>query len=198
MDTATYGGAVAGVRVSLRSGFASGGAGFDRLLGIERVVGSRFGDRLKGDGAANLLRGGTGDDLLVGGGGDDWLIGKAGSDVLRGDGGDDILKGGNGADTATFVGASRRVVVGLASGTARSGDFTDRLFGIEHLVGSSHNDLLDGNRLANIINGRKGDDVIRGAGGDDLLVGQAGNDRAFGNRGRDICRAEYEATSCEH
>src|SRR6185295_730843 len=50
--------------------------------------------------------------------------------------------------------------------------------GFEALVGSSHDDKLTGNALANAIDGGDGDDVVDGAGGDDTLIGNTGTDTA--------------------
>lgn len=75
-DTATYASAGAAVRVNLATAGAqaTGGAGSDTLAGIERLVGSAFGDRLTGNGGANRLDGGAGADTLRGGGGADQFV----------------------------------------------------------------------------------------------------------------------------
>lgn len=44
----SYATAVAGVNVNLELGTASGGAGDDRISGVERVLGSGFADTLQG------------------------------------------------------------------------------------------------------------------------------------------------------
>jgi len=62
-DTASYGNAAAGVAVDLAAGTATG-QGFDTLISIERVVGSRF------------------DDTIAGGDGSNWLLGGAGADIF--------------------------------------------------------------------------------------------------------------------
>ena len=82
--------------------------GTDSLEGIEDFVGTRFDDRITGNGGANVLAGLGGDDLLVGKAGvdllvggphDDRLFGEADSDRLRGEGGADLLVGGRDRDT---------------------------------------------------------------------------------------------------
>ncbi len=81
VDTASYEGSDAGVRVSLATGIGSGGhAEGDTLAWIENLIGSAHDDRLTGDTRANTLDGGIGNDVLEGGGGDDTLIGGAGAD----------------------------------------------------------------------------------------------------------------------
>ena len=54
------------------------------LSGLEGVVGTRFGDVIRGSAGANRLYGGRGNDDLGGGKGRDVLYGGRGSDVLRG------------------------------------------------------------------------------------------------------------------
>jgi Ca2+-binding RTX toxin-like protein len=98
------------VSVDLKSGSASGTVvGRDRLVRIERAVGTDHSDALLGSARADELAGraGTdtidgrdGDDVLFGNGGDDTLTGGSGNDVLHGGHGDDRLFGGSGVDTA--------------------------------------------------------------------------------------------------
>jgi len=99
-DTVAYATASGRVRVDLGTTGAqrTGGAGTDRILAAERVVGSRFGDELLGNGYANVLQGGPGSDVLRGRGGDDTLDGASGNDRLYGEGGRDRLLGGTGRD----------------------------------------------------------------------------------------------------
>ncbi len=84
IDTASYFDARSGVAVDLGLTVAqdTGGAGNDKLSGIENLVGSRFGDRLLGSSHANQLDGGAGDDVLVGGRGADILVGGDGADLF--------------------------------------------------------------------------------------------------------------------
>ncbi|HEX2255141.1 MAG TPA: calcium-binding protein [Afifellaceae bacterium] len=98
-DTASYSTATAGLRAdlldpSLNSGEAAG----DSYLLIEDLVGSRFGDSLRGDDAANRLSGAGGNDTLAGHRGNDLLNGGAGNDLLVGGLGADRLIGGPGQD----------------------------------------------------------------------------------------------------
>ena len=74
------------------------------------------------------------------------------------------------------------------AGAARFGHAQgDMLTGIEHLVGSNHNDTLAGDGADNVLEGRDGDDVLYGgpAGGDDRMDGGNGDDRVFGGKGDD-------------
>ena len=54
------------------------------------------------------------------------------------------------------------------------------------VFGSSGNDLMVGNSLANVANGKRGNDVMLGRGGDDRLSGSNGKDTLFGGDGNDI------------
>lgn len=51
-------------------------SGVDTLVGIENVIGSKYGDNLKGNDTANILTGGLGNDILTGGGGIDTFVFK--------------------------------------------------------------------------------------------------------------------------
>jgi Ca2+-binding RTX toxin-like protein len=81
VDTATYVNSNAAIDVNLYWQVQKGGhAEGDMLSGIENITGSRFGDRITGNGEANFLDGGAGDD---------WLNGSWGADILRGGSGRD-------------------------------------------------------------------------------------------------------------
>jgi Ca2+-binding RTX toxin-like protein len=104
-DVATYASATSGVTVNLLlSGNAQNtvGAGLDTLIGIERLVGSKFNDTLTGNATANRLDGGEGNDLIVCAGFSDTLIGGLGNDTFRfntpADAGSSIVDFGVGLD----------------------------------------------------------------------------------------------------
>ena len=134
------------------------GAGVDTLTGIENLIGSAFNDTLTGDAGNNVLTGGAGNDMLLGGAGDDTLDGGAGT-----------------ADTASYATAGSGVTVSLAIAGPQDtvGAGVDTLIGIERLIGSSSNDTLTGDGLANRIDGGAGDDTIDGGAGNDILIGGA-------------------------
>jgi Ca2+-binding RTX toxin-like protein len=79
-DTADYSAAPSAVVVNLQAGTASGGAGVDKLTGIENALGSGFNDRITGSTSNNDLDGGAGNDILDGDTGLDTLTGGAGRD----------------------------------------------------------------------------------------------------------------------
>ncbi|MES2942672.1 MAG: DUF4347 domain-containing protein [Pseudomonadota bacterium] len=101
-DTVSYLHAQSGVNASLALTGAqtTGGSGSDTLANFENLSGSRYGDTLRGNSAANLLDGLDGDDRLIAGAGADTLLGGVGQDTLTGGSGRDVLSGG--ADSDVF------------------------------------------------------------------------------------------------
>ena len=91
LDTVSFSDAGAAIHVSLNAGTADG-AGADSLTGIERAVGSRFGDTIIGSAGRNNLTGGAGEDTLRG---------LGGNDVISGGLDDDTINGGPGTDTCS-------------------------------------------------------------------------------------------------
>ena len=190
-DTASYLDSDAGVTVRLLDGTGERGhAEGDVLSGIENLIGSDFADAFGGDRNANLLSGM---------GGNDGLWGSAGDDLLEGGAGADRLSGGIGNDIATYQSSDAGVVVRLHSKEARGGHAEGDTFigmvtvddrevpDIEHLTGSSYNDVLAGDLRDNTLKGRAGDDTLYGGpdGGDDRMFGGNGDDRIFGGKGND-------------
>ena len=162
VDAVSYANAASAVTVSLLTSAAqaTGGAGTDTLIGIEKLVGSNFADTLTAGTAGSTLNGGGGGDTLVGGPGND------------------ILNGGLASDFADYSLASSGVTVSLAISAAQAtgGAGTDTLVSVEKLVGSGFGDVLTGDSGANALYGQGGNDVLTGAAGQDTLGGGAGND----------------------
>ena len=199
-DTASYADSPSRVDVRLSGTVVNhGDATGDTLSNIENLTGSAHNDILAGNGQANVLTGLTGNDLL-------W--GSSGDDVLTGGPGADRLVGGAGNDTASFIGSPEGVTVRLHSFATAGGDAqgdtfpytvdvaytdadgaeqTETLPDVENLIGSSHNDILAGDRRDNRLDGGAGDDTLYGGpgGGDDVMHGGPGNDRLFGGQGDD-------------
>ncbi len=176
IDGASYVGSTA-VDITLNDsgGSTSGGDAIgDTLYGIERLVGTDYGDTLTGDENDNVLEGGAGDDVLEGGGGDDTLIGGAGGDKLYGG---TELGGDSGNDTASYV-DSTAVDIDLGAGTASGGEAAgDTFFGIENLTGSDEADSLKGDENSNILIGGKGIDTFYWSdGGEDTFDGGEDDD----------------------
>jgi trimeric autotransporter adhesin len=109
------------------------------------------------------------------------LDGGNGADLLTGGDGADVLTGGAGVDTASYIGSAVGVTVDLSRATAQAsaGDANgDVLSGIENLVGSVFNDVLNGDAGNNTLDGAAGDDVLEGGAGADVLIGGSGRDTA--------------------
>ncbi len=86
-DTANFATATAGVHVDLaQTGWQdTGGAGLDKLVSMENLIGSKFDDTLAGNAQDNVIAGGQGNDVLTGAGGNDtfqWLKGDTGHDTV--------------------------------------------------------------------------------------------------------------------
>jgi Ca2+-binding RTX toxin-like protein len=118
------------------------------FTGIEDVVGSSYNDRIRGSSGDNVIEGGAGADLI---------------------------DGGAGNDTASYANSSEAVYVNLDGygspnpgldllphmGVGYGGDAAgDRLYSIENLIGSDHNDTLAGNAFDNVLTGGDGNDTF--------------------------------------
>lgn len=101
-DTVSYGSAVTAVHVVLAGTGAIGDAQGDTYSGIEKVVGSRYGDTLIADDSGVVIDGGAGNDDIWGGDGLDVLNGGSGDDWIEGGLGLDVLTGGTGTDHFVF------------------------------------------------------------------------------------------------
>ena len=169
VDAVSYRDSDAGITVNLAGGPGEGGhAEGDVMTGIENVIGSGYDDRITGDNTANRLEGGDGDDQL------------------RGGGGADRLDGGDGEDWVIYGGSDTGVTVNLEEGSGKGGDAEgDVMMDIEHVGGTSHNDVLIGDNGRNVLMGQDGNDELRGNDGNDWLRGRAGADRLDGGDGSD-------------
>lgn len=153
-----------GVTVSLAARKSPG----ERWSSLENVVGSRRADRLTGDDGQNQLRGGAGNDRLHGLGGDDVLAGQDGNDTLDG-----------GVGSLDFVShPTARKPIRADMGTATiTGEGTDRVAGVEGVVGSRGADTLIGGGAVSILAGGPGNDTITGSGDADFLLSLASGAR---------------------
>ena len=198
IDTVNYSTSDSAVQVNLARGEGFGGtAEMDRLISIENLVGSGFGDNLIGNSGANDIRGGAGADQIFGDNGNDVLYGGEDSDTLFGGENNDQLFGDAHRDTL-FGGLGNDVLNG-----GDSGDELDGGSGNDGLTGAVGNDLLVGGIGADTLNGDEGsddlfggfdndqifggseDDKLSGADGIDSLVGGSGVDQLFGGLGAD-------------
>lgn len=89
---------------------------FDKVSGIEDLIGSDFDDNIDGDNNANVISGGKGNDHLSGNDGNDKLYGGDGDDYLFGGTGANIIDGGNGNDHIFAGGGNYNDVVSGGAG----------------------------------------------------------------------------------
>ena len=204
-----------------------GNMGDDMLKGLagnDTLQGGKGDDTLYGGDGNDTVMGELGDDAIKGDDGDDTLIGGPGADKLfggqfiaadmrPGDDNDDM------GDTASYSGSSEGVTISLIANDHDNNAATplnimgmggdaegDVLVAIEHLTGSSHKDMLEGDELPNHLKGGGGDDwndtairgkdgglyggadddTLEGGGGNDWLEGQEGNDTLKGGSGNDM------------
>ena len=144
-DYAGYFNATSGVTASLAApGTNTGEAAGDTYIGIEALAGSRYDDKLVGDGTGNWLRGGAGGDILDGQGGE---------------------------DTASYWDAGTAVVASLAAPSTNTGDAAgDTYISIERLAGSQYADTLTGDANNNWLVGEAGADALDGGDGNDTAA----------------------------
>lgn len=187
----------AGVRVSLAlvTVQATGGAGSDKLLGVENLTGSNFNDTLTGNSGANALLGGLGNDNLTGGLGADIVDGQEGDDSLAIDSADTSVIGGAGLDRVTVTAASGPVTLNLTVGQIESViattstsnnlfDATGATWAVS-ITGGTGNDTIIGGDLSDVLTGGSGNDLLAGNAGNDNLTGGLGDDTLLGGAGLD-------------
>lgn len=188
LDWATWAGAPGFVLVDLlfpqrNRGEAQG----DMITGVEALLGTDFGDDLRGDALDNTLTGGLATDWLTGRAGNDRLFGGEGNDNLLGGGGFDTLDGGNGFDRVLYTDSPAGLLADLANPGRNTGHAArDVYIGVEGLRGSNFDDELFADGGANQIDGGAGNDRAFALGGNDWLLGRAGDDLLDGGDGNDI------------
>ena len=173
---------------------------------IENLYGSyKHDDILIGNQNSNRIIGLKGDDELDGGGGHDLLEGREGADVLR---------GGEGNDLSSYAFSDEAVEVRLHNGIARGGEAEGDTYpgrkaveyvntagetvevevpDVEDLIGSAHDDILEGAHGPNRLGGYLGDDMLDGREGDDWLDGGPGADMLRGGAGNDTASFLFTA-----
>ena len=177
---------------------AMGGMGQDMLsgdAGNDHLAGNMGDDTIYGGGMMDdgMEQTGTGKDTLWGGMGDDELMGQDGDDVLVGGMGADTLKGGDGSkDVANYQMSDDEVMIDLtmkdgAARTQKGGHAEgDKLYDIEWVHGSMHDDTLKG---VDSMAGGVGEDAAAYMTGANKLVGHQGDDHIIGGN-----EAEADAT----
>jgi Ca2+-binding RTX toxin-like protein len=145
IDTLSYATSNAAVNINLATNSANGGhATGDVISNFENITGSNYYDVLTGTAGVNIINAGNGNDIIDGGAGAD------------------SIDGGLGYDTITYATSAAAVNVNLALTTAQSGGDAqgDRLFNIEHIIGSTYDDVLGSALAVNTINGGAGIDTV--------------------------------------
>ena len=179
-DTVSYNDATAAITLDLANSAANkGDAKGDEWSEIDVFDGSKFADKMYGDGGANVFFASDNNDTVDGRGGDDTLKGEWGNDTLTGGEGKDTLDGGEGTD---------KLMGGLGNDTLNGGNGNDTLQGGEDadkLHGQLGNDNLDGGLGNDLLWGEEGKDTLTGGLGTDSLYGGAENDTLNGGAGSD-------------
>jgi Ca2+-binding RTX toxin-like protein len=134
--------------------------------GPDYVHGGPGNDLLYGEVSYDRIYGGPGDDRIAGGPGDDYIIGD---DIF-----DDV-----GKDTANFYSSPAAISASLRTNVA-TGEGSDRMAGIENLVGSKYNDSLTGDSGPNTLRGYEGKDSYYGSFGNDTIRADYSNADADG------------------
>ena len=169
IDIASYAGAMAGITVNLATGRGTAGDAMgDRLVNIEKVVGSSHDDTfIAGPGADNID--GAGNPAMMPAG--DTVSYELSDEAVT-------IDLGATANTGTLPDGTTAAIAGLqgAQGDPDSYAVGDILVGIENVTGSAQDDSITGTAGANKLMGGDGDDKIAGGEGDDTLMGGAGND----------------------
>ncbi|MBO9623911.1 MAG: hypothetical protein J7500_14475 [Sphingomonas sp.] len=135
------------------------------------------------------------------------IHGDARDDFFIADGRKTTIHGGAGNDVVSYEESPSAVTVRLDELALPGGWGIDSLFGLIHdlvrdgsggyadgddlisiegVIGSSYDDRLYGNWVANMLSGGAGDDMLYGRGGDDTLRGGDGKDQLFGGDGNDV------------
>ena len=151
------------------------------------IVGSRFGDSIRGRAGKDDIRGGGGVDCLRGDAHADRVIGGGGNDRVNGGGRGDFLRGGNGRDRLRGRSGNDRVY-------GDSGN--DRLFGDggrDRVIGGAGDDRLFAGSGPNRLNAGPGNDVLTVSNGrrDKVSCGR-GRDRVVGAEAVDLIRSSCE------
>ncbi len=179
----------------------NGTTGDDGLVGTpadDTINGGDGNDVERGRAGNDTLNGENDHDFLIGGDDNDTLNGGNGDDYLRGGEGDDTIDGGSGYDRAAFTVATNNAAIGetgvqtgatvdlnLQGVAQNTGHGFDTLIGIEHVSGTTFDDVLTGNGGDNWIWGEGGNDILSGGGGDDLVEAGVGNSTLDGGSGTD-------------
>ncbi len=188
VDTVSFASFTKKIIINLGTGAGAEAAAGSTYLEIENVIGTKYDDKLTGDGGANLLDGGAGNDEIIGGGGNDTLRGGDGDDTLEGGGtGEHHYEGGEGNDTVRYSGPNAvKANLNDSSGNSNGAGGVEIFNSIETLLGGGGDDEFTGTDAPNLLSGNGGNDRLVGRGGNDTLNGGADNDTLDGGAGADL------------
>ena len=165
-DTVDYTKAGIGITVKFTATntatISTSGVVSDKLVSIEKIIGSSKADTFYGSSADNTFVGGAGDDRFYCSAGTDSYDGGAGNDTI------DYTKAGTGL-TFKFTSATAATV--YSGGVA-----SDKLVNIETIIGSDKADIFYGSSANNTFLGGAGDDRFYCSAGTDSYDGGAGID----------------------
>jgi Ca2+-binding RTX toxin-like protein len=147
----------------------------------------------------NYVYAGSAADIIYGADGRDTIYGEDGNDTIIASGSDDYIDGGGDIDIVNYSastqglnitladsGALTTITLGASNGISASG-FSDSLYNIEGLVGSSTaTNILIGNNMNNSLIGGANTDTIKGISGNNYLNGGAGADTIYSGTGSDM------------
>ncbi len=196
---------------TLPGGAYAGATETDRIVGFERMNGSRYGDRLVSlEDEAGTIRGGEGDDYILassrgdrvwGEDGDDTILTGSGNDWIYGGYGNDMINGGRHVDTLYYGEPYADIVGGIyvdlenhvlmTGGSVVGGTYVGatgigRIYGVEHVSATDSNDILvaKAGSAAYIWTGR-GDDHVTGGDMNDTVRAYGGDDTVLAGAGHD-------------
>jgi Ca2+-binding RTX toxin-like protein len=186
----------------------------------DTLTADALGDTLDGNAGNDVLTGGAGNDTLNGGRGDDiFMVGQGGVDHIDGGLGTDTENFSQSAsaiwaqlDSADSSAGPRWTLPSdpLATGHAwttsddslwianYTGHFEgiDQSIGVENIIGSQFNDILEGDNGDNVIIGGLGDDELYGMGGADTYIGgTSAHSSIFGIGGDDLVGYWYAGSA---
>jgi prepilin-type processing-associated H-X9-DG protein len=150
------------------------------------IYGSNGADVLQDTPLSEHLFGGGGNDLLIASAVLGWSDEFANSFQNH----PDLFHGGSGNDTVSFTLLGTGVVVDLLGESAwrkAGGVMFDEmeLVSIENVYGTSFDDIIRGDDVANTLYGGDGHDQLEGGDGNDTLYGGGGTDKLHGGNGTD-------------
>ena len=129
-------------------------------------------------------------DFIRSQGGDDTVKALGGDDTVQGGTGNDQLDGGAGEDTVDYSDHELDITIALRDGRKVTevlvdGEASDTIKAFENVIGGKGDDVITGNRAANMLIGGLGDDELDGGGRDDILDGGKGRNTLTGGDGDD-------------